>query len=401
MSRSWHYWFHDKTQNAEDEKATQKEVSAKSPPPPFQPTTSLLWMPELEWTDEDEIALDKLENDADVLPDIPGMDDVNAAGNDHDIGKSTNSATKASDQKAHDRLENRKKLETFLRDSLKSAGGGALRKPRWRRLDATISLHLNLKLRRWNLFRSSAQLTLNPCCVFTSMPLDASLDVDISTRGSRTGFRLRGFAKKFGGILARRPPTSAQALYQLFNEERQSLEFDSLGATRRMNDGHEFPRFNVVLVNFLLVRILIPHVVLQPWNVAIGSRNIGKHTAVNLTSLATLLYCVCRQLSPLPPLVGHSEASFLGRRRSKTATASQSSPAQSEIDPVPNSAELQDDNRSAETSFTSIDDIGYRLTSDKKFPSNDPQVVQVIKEHHIMLQEVLSRLRSQLHGSRE
>ncbi|EEY66207.1 uncharacterized protein PITG_03760 [Phytophthora infestans T30-4] len=145
-----------------------------------------------------------------------------------------------------------------------------------------------------------------------------------------------------------------------------------------MNDGHEFPRFNVVLVNFLLVRILIPHVVLQPWNVAIGSRNIGKHTAVNLTSLATLLYCVCRQLSPLPPLVGHSEASFLGRRRSKTATASH-----------------------AETSFTSIDDIGYRLTSDKKFPSNDPQVVQVIKEHHIMLQEVLSRLRSQLHGSRE
>lgn len=150
-------------QNAEDEKATQKEVSAKSPPPPFQPTTSLLWMPELEWTDEDEIALDKLENDADVLPDIPGMDDVNAAGNDHDIGKSTNSATKASDQKAHDRLENRKKLETFLRDSLKSAGGGALRKPRWRRLDATISLHLNLKLRRWNLFRSSAQLYAVSC----------------------------------------------------------------------------------------------------------------------------------------------------------------------------------------------------------------------------------------------
>ncbi|EGZ28639.1 hypothetical protein PHYSODRAFT_476660 [Phytophthora sojae] len=146
----------------------------------------------------------------------------------------------------------------------------------------------------------------------------------------------------------------------------------------------EVSRFNVVVINFLLVRILIPHVILQPWNVGIGSKNIGKQTSANLLSLATLLYCVCRQLSPLPPLIEPADASFLGRRRSKTATPSQ-----------------PDDKHSPEAYFLSIDEIGRRLLPDKSFPSNDSEVVQVVNEHQAALHVTLIKLRAQLHGTKE
>ncbi|RAW43710.1 hypothetical protein PC110_g148 [Phytophthora cactorum] len=478
-------------------------------------------------------ALDKLENDVDI--DIPRSDNVNDENNKYETGASTNTATiktnAPKDQKARDRFESRKKLEALLSASLKNVGGGALRKPRWRLeaeaesevspfmsdaeameplqvfRSAVLSVLFVVNLREMLMAKKLAEKE-SAMRDFESMlrvyfdatrmwlgkvvrtPLlsllqDASLDADISTRSGLTGFSVRGFAKKFGDILARRPPPPAQSLtsngqlsesvvdptkllklkvrmrgilqalskaiekkevpsgildfwkristdgvyfppsYQLFNEERQSLEFDALGATRRMNfagstlvgqnenwrneefasrNDHEFSRFNVVTVNFLLVRILIPHVILQPWNVGIGSKNIGKQTAANLTSLATLLYCVCRQLSPLPAPAEHSETSFLGRRRSKTGATSQPSssdgnPVLSEIDPALIAAEPQEEEHSADTSFMSIDEIGRRLMSDKIFPSEDSQVVQVVKEHHILLQETLIRLRSQLHGS--
>ncbi|KAG2944910.1 hypothetical protein PC115_g85 [Phytophthora cactorum] len=527
-------------QNAEDEKASklaqhkmQTAVPAKSFAQTLQAPSALSWLPEFEWTDEDEVALDKLENDVDI--DIPRSDNVNDENNKYETGASTNTATiktnAPKDQKARDRFESRKKLEALLSASLKNVGGGALRKPRWRLeaeaesevspfmsdaeameplqvfRSAVLSVLFVVNLREMLMAKKLAEKE-SAMRDFESMlrvyfdatrmwlgkvvrtPLlsllqDASLDADISTRSGLTGFSVRGFAKKFGDILARRPPPPAQSLtsngqlsesvvdptkllklkvrmrgilqalskaiekkevpsgildfwkristdgvyfppsYQLFNEERQSLEFDALGATRRMNfagstlvgqnenwrneefasrNDHEFSRFNVVTVNFLLVRILIPHVILQPWNVGIGSKNIGKQTAANLTSLATLLYCVCRQLSPLPAPAEHSETSFLGRRRSKTGATSQPSssdgnPVLSEIDPALIAAEPQEEEHSADTSFMSIDEIGRRLMSDKIFPSEDSQVVQVVKEHHILLQETLIRLRSQLHGS--
>ncbi|KAG3121551.1 hypothetical protein PI124_g258 [Phytophthora idaei] len=527
-------------QNAEDEKASklaqhkmQTAVPAKSFAQTLQAPSALSWLPEFEWTDEDEVALDKLENDVDI--DIPRSDNVNDENNKYETGASTNTATiktnAPKDQKARDRFESRKKLEALLSASLKNVGGGALRKPRWRLeaeaesevspfmsdaeameplqvfRSAVLSVLFVVNLREMLMAKKLAEKE-SAMRDFESMlrvyfdatrmwlgkvvrtPLlsllqDASLDADISTRSGLTGFSVRGFAKKFGDILARRPPPPAQSLtsngqlsesvvdptkllklkvrmrgilqslskaiekkevpsgildfwkristdgvyfppsYQLFNEERQSLEFDALGATRRMNfagstlvgqnenwrneefasrNDHEFSRFNVVTVNFLLVRILIPHVILQPWNVGIGSKNIGKQTAANLTSLATLLYCICRQLSPLPAPAEHSETSFLGRRRSKTGATSQPSssdgnPVLSEIDPALIAAEPQEEEHSADTSFMSIDEIGRRLMSDKIFPSEDSQVVQVVKEHHILLQETLIRLRSQLHGS--
>eukprot|EP00644_Phytophthora_capsici_P000063 jgi/Phyca11/100075/e_gw1.4.1078.1 len=145
-----------------------------------------------------------------------------------------------------------------------------------------------------------------------------------------------------------------------------------------------FSRFNIVMVNFLFVRILIPHVILQPWSVGIGTKNSGKLTAANLVSLATLCYCICRQLSPLPPPMERSEASFLGRRRSKVLV------------PV-----LSNTIHSADVSFLSIEEIGRRLLSDRIFPCNDAQVIEAVNEHHLALLETMTHLRFQLHGSQE
>ncbi|ETL90205.1 hypothetical protein L917_11046 [Phytophthora nicotianae] len=508
---------HEKTMQQE----SQSEIPIKNRAPTFQTPSVVSWLPEFEWTDEDEIALDKLENDADFLIDNPESDDVTGVNHDHEIGASANTkSTLPKDQKARNRLESHKKLEALLSASLKNVGGGALRKPRWRLEAGDVISPFESEaeaMKPLQIFRSAVLGVLfvvylkdilmtkklaekkSTMLGFESMlrvyfdatrmwlgkvvrtPLlsllqDASLDVDISTRGGLTGFR--GFARKFGDILSRRPPPSAQSLasngqssknsvdpakllklkvrmrgilqalskaidkrevpsgildfwkrissdgvyfppsYQLFNEERESLEFDALGATERMDFvvstvvdqnvdldwrcGHQFSRFNVVLVNFLFIRILIPHVILQPWNVGIGSKIIGKQTAANLASLATLLYCVCKQLSPLPPLVQHSDTPVLGRRRSKTVTILQSSTSdenavQGEIDSVLTG----EAGHSVDTAFMSIDEIGRRLISEKSFPSEDPQVIQVVEEHHLMLQETLTRLRSQLHGSQE
>jgi hypothetical protein len=217
--------------------------------------------------------------------------------------------------------------------------------------------------------------------------------------------------------------------YQLFDEERQQLEFDPLGATRRMafdganladhgggehtgsSEGGSFSRFNTVVINFLLVRILIPHVLLQPWNVGVGSKRIGKQASANLASLATLLYCVCRKLSPLPPPVDPPEASFLGRRRSKTVPISQPSAGDehpdrppiplSGIDPALAPPEAQEAEHDADGSFLSINDIGRRLVPDNNFPCQDSQVLNVVQEQQSMLYETLAQLRAQLHGSKD
>ncbi|KAG7393699.1 hypothetical protein PHYPSEUDO_004462 [Phytophthora pseudosyringae] len=515
----------------------QKGTPAKKLAPTFQAPTTLPWLPEFEWTDEDELALDRLENDSDTLPDIRGSDEVktnkNAQETDASLNTATTKAGASKDQKARDRLESRKRLEALLSASLENAAGSTLRKPRWRLeteaesddvspfepedaevmeplpvfRSAVLSVLYTVYLKKMLLEKKLAEKE-SAMRDFDSMlrvyfdatrmwlgkvvrtPLlsllqDSSLDVDISPRNGLGGSSLRGFAKKFGGILARRPPPPAQSFasngqpresavdpakllklkvrtrgllqalskaidkeevpsgildfwkristdgvyfppsYQLFNEERRHLEFDALGATRKMdfegtilvdqegNGSSEdlasqasngVSRFNIVLINFLLVRILIPHVILQPWNVGIGSKNIGKHTSTNLTNAATLLYCVCRQLSPLPPPVEPPEASFLGRRRSKTIatlqpTVNDDNPAAlCGADQALFPAESQEEAHNEDTSFLSIDEIGRRLISDKNFPSNDAQVVQVVKEHQVMLQEALTHLRSQLHG---
>ncbi|KAG1700294.1 hypothetical protein DVH05_012096 [Phytophthora capsici] len=375
----------EKSDTATQQGNKTKEPTKKAVLTVQSPTATLSWLPDFEWTDEDELALNKFENDADVL-DIPD------SGVNNPLMSNTDTTIMPKDQKAHHRFENRKNLETLLSASLKSAGRGALKRPRWR-LDAEADndgvsnfVEDAEAMAPLQVFRSAVLAVLHTIYLknmlmekklaekasattdFESMlrvffdatrlwlgkvvktPLlslfqDSTLDVDISTRRSLAGSSLRGFAKKFGGILARRPllrndpssessvdPTKLlklkvrmkgilQALgkaidkkevpsgmldfwkristdgvyfppsYQLFLEERRSLEFNALGATRRMefngyvqadmkeNERNDepapqeikcFSRFNIVM----------------PWSVGIGPKNSGKQTSANLTALA-------------------------------------------------------------------------------------------------------------------
>ncbi|RLN90940.1 hypothetical protein BBJ28_00010474 [Nothophytophthora sp. Chile5] len=327
-----------------------------------------------------------------------------------------------------------------------------------------------------------------------SLLQDPTVDVDISSKTGLAGSTLRGFAKKFGGLLARRPvppntlsgdqaadpakllklkvrlkgildalakaiekkevpagildfwkrmstdgvyfPPSVMLVdapeqYQLFPEERQALEFDALGATRRMqsevsismdkgdsigdaepvpDDGKEvlstrgtrkaFSRFDIVMLNFLCVRILIPHVILTPWDVGVGSVGMGKQAAANLSSLATVLYLVCRQLSPLPAPADPIEPPSRLRRLSKSAGSASSTTTDqvrhdSENPQSQNTADLggEDAGRSSPepggggsadaNRFLSIEDIGRRLVLDRNFPCKDPPLIQLVQEHQV------------------
>ncbi|GMF10532.1 unnamed protein product [Phytophthora lilii] len=511
------------------------EPLVKKPVVTFQTPVVSSWLPEFEWTDEDEMTLERLENGEDIPLQSNNVDSVVSAASDTTSVSAPSTTTTINEQKARDRLESRKKLEALLSASLKSASAGALRKPRWRLetegesdevspfepsddevmeplqifRSAVIAIMYTVQLKNMLMAKRIAEkesamrdfeAMLRVYFDATRMwlgkvvrtPLlsvlqDSALDVDISTRGILAESGLRGFAKKFGGFLARRPPSPAtessrlglsvgsaidaakllklkvrmkgillaldKAIdkkevpsgildfwkrissdgiyfppsYQVFDEERQSLEFDDLGATRNMDfdepdyienrrgdnlTSSGFSRFNIVVINFLLVRILIPHVILQPWNVGIGPKNVGKQASANLANLATLLYCVCRQLSPLPSPIEPPEASFSGRRRSKTIAASQPDTADKRpetdesfsqatthehvISSAASGPELQGEEH---TSFLSIDEIGLRLISDKNFPTNDSQVLQVTKEHQSILQGILTKLRSRLYSS--
>ncbi|KAG6610309.1 uncharacterized protein IUM83_00901 [Phytophthora cinnamomi] len=113
----------------------QKEAPGKKPVPTFQMPTTLSWLPDFEWTDEDELTLDKLENNVDALPDLisePLIQGNSTKENEATANPTDINASASKDQKARDRLESRKKLEALLNASLKTASGTALRKPRWR-----------------------------------------------------------------------------------------------------------------------------------------------------------------------------------------------------------------------------------------------------------------------------
>ncbi|CAK4241251.1 unnamed protein product [Aphanomyces euteiches] len=90
-------------------------------------------------------------------------------------------------------------------------------------------------------------------------------------------------------------------------DESKALEFNALGATRNMSEPydpsappHRSSRFNVVVVNFVIVRVVIPHLVLRPWEAGF----VGSHAKPiaqvqsNLRVLATALYVVCQRLVP-------------------------------------------------------------------------------------------------------
>lgn len=118
----------EKSDTATQQGNKTKEPTKKAVLTVQTPAATLSWLPDFEWTDEDELALNKFENDADVL-DIPD------SGVNNPLMSNTDTTIMPKDQKAHDRFENRKNLEALLSASLKSAVGGALKRPRWR-LDA-------------------------------------------------------------------------------------------------------------------------------------------------------------------------------------------------------------------------------------------------------------------------
>lgn len=189
--------------------------------------------------------------------------------------------------------------------------------------------------------------------------------------------------------------------YKMFPTERDALEFDDLGATRNVlttapsddpsrapaapvdNNELESQRndasaqgtsrvsaFNVVLVSFLFVRILIPHVVLQPWRVGIGTTSaLSRATEANLKSLATMLYHICALLSPLPPLVAHSTAPAT-RRASVAALASQEQ-GTNDTDSTPSDT----------MSFLTLDELSERLNTN--FPVDDPSVQRFAHEQQV------------------
>ncbi|KDO20656.1 hypothetical protein SPRG_13409 [Saprolegnia parasitica CBS 223.65] len=84
--------------------------------------------------------------------------------------------------------------------------------------------------------------------------------------------------------------------------ERVGLEFNALGATRNMATD---ARFDLVVVGFVLGRVVVPYVVLQPWTSGIGGRaRPHKQVEANLKLVATSLYVLCTRLVPLLPEPG-------------------------------------------------------------------------------------------------
>lgn len=136
-----------------------------------------------------------------------------------------------------------------------------------------------------------------------------------------------------------------------------------------------------MLVNFLFVRILIPHILLQPSQVGIGSAHVSKVTALNLKNLATTFYHICALLSPLPPVVAPSSSNTV--RRASVSQVSQETGATSDAD---------NEQVPGESTFFSIEVIGQRLVSNANFPVDDPRFRQFAQEQQVRSHPPLSLL---------
>lgn len=155
-----------------------------------------------------------------------------------------------------------------------------------------------------------------------------------------------------------------------------------------------YSRFNVVLLNFLFIRILIPHVILQPWQVGIGGSKITAQVALNLNNVATILYLICRQLSPLPEV---------GSRLTTGKPPASEGDNQAKTQEITDTAADVDKDEEAqavtETRFLSIDEISARLIPDARFPTKSTQVQQFVLEQKTRLDQALRLLQTKLHSS--
>ncbi|DBA00701.1 TPA: hypothetical protein N0F65_001172 [Lagenidium giganteum] len=101
------------------------------------------------------------------------------------------------------------------------------------------------------------------------------------------------------------------ASYPLFPQEVRHLDWDELGASHRMMEpfapDSEISRAEMMLTNFVCVRLLIPHVVLAPWDVGIGTKTNNKQVLMNLRVLASVLFLACNHGGTLPDLLQQGE----------------------------------------------------------------------------------------------
>uniref|UniRef100_K3WQ96 Uncharacterized protein n=1 Tax=Globisporangium ultimum (strain ATCC 200006 / CBS 805.95 / DAOM BR144) TaxID=431595 RepID=K3WQ96_GLOUD len=134
-------------------------------------------------------------------------------------------------------------------------------------------------------------------------------------------------------------------------------------------------RFNVVIVNFIFVRVLIPHIILHPHEIDIGSGNMSKQTASNLKALATMLYQICGLISPVPPPESNSSIA----RKSSISLSSRPEPEAISSPP----ADEKEKVASSETRFFSIEEIGSLLIPSPTFPAEDPQVQKFAREQQV------------------
>lgn len=139
-----------------------------------------------------------------------------------------------------------------------------------------------------------------------------------------------------------------------------------------------------MLVNFLFVRILVPHILLQPSQMGAGSARVSKVTALNLKNLATTFYQICALLSPLPPVVVVvAPSSSNTMRRASVSQVNQETGATSDA----NNEQVP-----GESAFLSIEDIGQRLVPNANFPVDDPRFRQFVQEQQVRSHPPLSLL---------
>lgn len=165
-----------------------------------------------------------------------------------------------------------------------------------------------------------------------------------------------------------------------------------------------YSRFNVVLLNFLFIRILIPHIILQPWQVGIRGSDVTAQVALNLKNVATIMYLICRQLSPLPEVKSMSPLKPVERPVLAANDEDNQTKAEEDAKAVHDEdtdAERQQAETVKETRFLSLDEITSRLIPDASFPTNSTQVQQFVLEQKTRLDQALRLLQIQLHPSEQ
>jgi hypothetical protein len=153
-----------------------------------------------------------------------------------------------------------------------------------------------------------------------------------------------------------------------------------------------YSRFEIVLANFMLLRLLIPHVVLRPWESGIGTAaNMPRAVITNLKNVATLLYAIVGRLSPLPPVGTDPDQNMRGgvRRRSVEVV-----PVTGPLD-VPSILDNQEEETTEATRYLSITDLHRLLIPDKHFPLS--QFEPFVNEQYTRLRLALQGLHAKLH----